>query len=185
MRDATLIVVSGAPGTGKSTVAAALGVALARPVLSLDPVKETLADVLGTGDQDWSNQLGDAAAELLFRLGPAFPHAVVEGWWRGPRRERAIEVFAGATEVFCNCDPELAARRMRARHGAGRHPIHRDVLDPAMIDAAPATVQRVVPLGLGAGLVAVDTGLPDATGAAVTQIRTLLAPPPPPPPPPR
>ena len=41
-----LIVVSGAPGTGKSTVAAALGAALRFPVLSLDPVKEALADVL-------------------------------------------------------------------------------------------------------------------------------------------
>ena len=32
-----LIVVSGAPGTGKSTIAAALGAALRFPVLSLDP----------------------------------------------------------------------------------------------------------------------------------------------------
>jgi len=32
----TLIVVSGAPGTGKSTIAAALGAALRFPVLSLD-----------------------------------------------------------------------------------------------------------------------------------------------------
>ena len=45
----TLIVVSGAPGTGKSTIAAALGAALRFPVLSLDPIKEALADVLGLG----------------------------------------------------------------------------------------------------------------------------------------
>jgi predicted kinase len=35
-----LIVVSGATGTGKSTIAAALGAALRFPVLTLDPVKE-------------------------------------------------------------------------------------------------------------------------------------------------
>jgi broad-specificity NMP kinase len=35
----TLIVVSGAPGTGKSTVAAAVAGALRWPLLSLDPVK--------------------------------------------------------------------------------------------------------------------------------------------------
>jgi predicted kinase len=52
----TLIVVSGAPGTGKSTIAAALGAALRFPVLSLDPIKEALADVLGLGDEDWSNR---------------------------------------------------------------------------------------------------------------------------------
>jgi predicted kinase len=64
----TLIVVSGAPGTGKSTIAAALGAALRFPVLSLDPIKEALADVLGLGGEDWSNQVGDAAAEVVFRL---------------------------------------------------------------------------------------------------------------------
>ena len=45
----TLIVVSGAPGTGKSTVARAVGSALRFGVLSLDPIKEALADVLGLG----------------------------------------------------------------------------------------------------------------------------------------
>lgn len=60
----SLVVVSGAPGTGKSTVAAAIGAALRFPVLSLDPVKEALADVLGLGGEDWSNQVGDAAAAI-------------------------------------------------------------------------------------------------------------------------
>jgi len=50
----TLIVVSGAPGTGKSTIARALGADLRFPVLSLDPVKEALADVLGQGDVSWT-----------------------------------------------------------------------------------------------------------------------------------
>jgi len=171
----TVILVSGAPGTGKSTVAAAVGAGLGLPVLSLDPVKETLADVLGTGDEAWSDRLGDAAAELLFRLAPTFPHVVVEGWWRGARRERAIEVFVGAVEVFCRCDAELAARRMRARHGAGRHPIHRDMINPTMIDALPTTMASVTPLALGTGLVTVDTDRPDAAATAVEQLRAILA----------
>jgi len=171
----TVILVSGAPGTGKSTVAAAVGAALDLPLLSLDPVKEALADVLGTGDEAWSDRLGDAAAELLFRLAPTFPAVVVEGWWRGARRERAIEVFAGAVEVFCRCDPELVARRMRARHGAGRHPIHRDMINPALIDAMPSSSARVTPLALGAGLVVADTDRPDAAQLAVEQVRAVLA----------
>ena len=81
----TLIVVSGAPGTGKSTIARALGADLRFPVLSLDPVKEALADVLGLGDEAWSNRVGDAAAEVVFRLASAFPDAIAEGWWRGAR----------------------------------------------------------------------------------------------------
>jgi predicted kinase len=101
----TLVVVSGAPGTGKSTIARALGADLRFPVLSLDPVKEALADVLGLGDEDWSNRIGDAAAEVVFRLASAFPDAVAEGWWRGVRRDRAVGEFAGAIEAFCHCEP--------------------------------------------------------------------------------
>jgi predicted kinase len=55
------MVVSGAPGTGKSPIARELGAALRLPVLSLDPIKEALADVLGLGDEDWSNRVGSAA----------------------------------------------------------------------------------------------------------------------------
>jgi adenylylsulfate kinase-like enzyme len=61
----TLIVVSGAVGTGKSTIAAALGAALRFPVLSLDPVKEALADVLGPGDEDWSDVMNPAIADRV------------------------------------------------------------------------------------------------------------------------
>lgn len=147
----TLIVVSGAPGTGKSTIAAALGAGLRFPVLSLDPIKEALADVLGLGGEDWSNQVGDAAAEVVFRLAAAFPDAVAEGWWRGPRRDRAVGEFAGATEVFCHCDPRLASDRAKARIGHGRHP------------------------RLGAGLIEADTGAPDAVESAVTAVRSALS----------
>jgi len=170
----TLIVVSGAPGTGKSTIAGALGAALRFPVLTLDPVKEALADVLGLGDEDWSNRLGDAAAEVVFRLASAFPDAVAEGWWRGARRDRARAEFADATEVFCHCDPPLAADRAAARIGHGRHPIHRDVINPAMADLVGLLAASVTPLRLGAALVEVDTGTPGAGARAVAAIRAVL-----------
>ena len=170
----TLIVVSGAPGTGKSTVAAALAADLRWPLLALDMVKETLADVLGLGGEDWSDRMGDAAAEVVFRLAAAFPDAVAEGWWRGARRERAQREFAGATEVFCRCDPETALRRMRARRGAGRHPIHRDVINPAILDRVAGLVATVAPLGLGGPLVEVDTEPPRAPDRAIASVRTAL-----------
>ncbi len=170
----TVIVVSGAPGTGKSTVAAALVASLRWPVLPLDTIKEALADVLGLGEEGWSDRLGDAAAEVLFRLTAQFPDAVAEGWWRGARRERALVEFAGAAEVFCYCDPQLAVSRMRSRHGAGRHPIHRDVINPAILDRAATLAGTVVPLGLGAALVRVDTGQPGASAGAVAAVTAAL-----------
>jgi predicted kinase len=170
----TLIVVSGAPGTGKSTVAGALARSFGLPLLSLDEIKEALADVLGTGGEDWSNQVGDAAAEVVFRLSASFPGAVAEGWWRGPRRDRAVREFAGAAEVFCHCDPDLATARMRARLGTGRHPIHRDMINPAMIGHSAANLPAVRPLALGGVLVTVDTSRPGAADRAVTDLAGAL-----------
>ncbi len=170
----SLIVVSGAPGAGKSTIAAVIAASLGWPLLALDTIKETLADVLGLGDEDWSGRLGDAAAEIVFRQSAQFGAAVAEGWWRGERRERALREFAGAVEVFCRCDPQTAAQRMRGRHGAGRHPIHRDVINPSIVAGAAALAASVTPLRLGAALVDVDTGQPGAPAAALTAVAAAL-----------
>jgi predicted kinase len=170
----SIVVVSGAPGTGKSTVAAELGRHLRWPVLSLDLIKETLADVLGLGDEDWSNRVGDAAAEVVFRLAAGFPDAVAEGWWRGERRDRAIAEFAGAAQVFCRCDPQLALSRMTARRGTGRHPIHRDVINPAVLARASMLAETVTPLELGGPVISADTGQPGAPGRAAAELTAAL-----------
>ncbi len=169
--------VSGAPGTGKSTIARELGAGLRFCVLSLDPVKEALADVLGLGDEDWSNRVGDAAAEVVFRLASEFPDAVAEGWWRRARRDRAVAEFAGAAEVFCHCDPDLAAARSIARRETGRHPIHRDMINPDGVGAAAhiaSLAATVIPLGLGGPLIEVDTGRRGAPAEALAAVRAVM-----------
>jgi hypothetical protein len=77
--------------------------------------------------------------------------------------------------VFCRCDPGLASDRAKARIGRGRHPIHRDVINPAMAGRPASLAATVTPLRLGAGLVEVDTGVPDAAARAVTAIRSVLS----------
>jgi len=63
---------------------------------------------------------------------------------------------------------------MRARHGTGRHPIHRDMISPSIIGRAAALAATVTPLGLGAALVRVDTGQPGAPARAVAAVTAAL-----------
>ena len=168
------MVVSGAPATGKSTVAELVSSGLGLQLLSLDPLKEALADVLGLGGEDWSDRVGDAAAEVVFRLARTSPGAVAEGWWRRDRRARALDEFAGHVEVFCRCDPDLATERARARLDGARHPIHRDVINPSLLDQLGRIVAEVEPLDLGGGLVVVDTTDGFDERGLVDEVRRLL-----------
>ena len=68
MLNPTLIVVSGAPGTGKSTLANRLAEQFALPCLTKDDIKERLFDTLGWSDRAWSQRLGAASNELLLHM---------------------------------------------------------------------------------------------------------------------
>jgi hypothetical protein len=58
----TVIVVSGPPAVGKSTIARGLATRLTLPLLSRDAIKEALVDTLGYGDRLQSKRFGAAAA---------------------------------------------------------------------------------------------------------------------------
>jgi hypothetical protein len=55
------VIVAGAPATGKTTLAHALGGSLGLAVITKDDINEALATPFPTGDRDWSRQLGVAA----------------------------------------------------------------------------------------------------------------------------
>ena len=103
-------------------------------------------------------------------MAPTFPHVVVEGWWRRARRDRAVREFAGWTEVFCRCDPPVAEARMRTRAAQARHPIHRDVINPTLLDDAATLAATVTPLNVGP-LVEVDTTTPVDIDAVIERLR--------------
>jgi predicted kinase len=156
------VVVSGLPGSGKTTLARGLATDLGVPLIAKDTIKEALFDAVGTGDVAWSKRLGAASMSVLLALAARHRRTVLESFWDRERgREALLDMGAGFVEVFCACDPETARRRYVERTGAGRHPGH---LDHERVDDFDAwiTSGRGRPLDLGGPLLAVRTDTSDA-----------------------
>ena len=141
-----MLVVTGPPASGKSTVAAQLAQALGWPLLAKDDIKERLFDVLGSSDREWSRRLSAASYELLFdvtsRCLRAGNSVVLEANFRDAHGTRLravlVEHQARCAQVVCTADPAVLELRLRARSAdAGRHPGHRDV---ALIDELPELI---------------------------------------------
>ena len=62
----TIVLITGIPAAGKSTLAEALSARLSMPVLSKDGIKERLFDTLGFTCREEKNRLGVAAQEVLY-----------------------------------------------------------------------------------------------------------------------
>jgi len=150
------VVVSGASGTGKTTLALPLAAELGLPLIAKDTIKEAVADILGLGDIDWSRRLGAAAFEALFALAAEAPSAVLETrWYPEVARTRLSALGKPILEVFCRCPVSVVRDRLADRI-AHRHAIHHDVIDPALIDGVTTDAEHSRPLGLGPVLM-VDT----------------------------
>jgi len=161
----SLVIVSGWPAAGKTTLAAALAGPLEAALLAKDEIKEALFDSLGTGDRAWSRQLSDAAYAVMFRLAARRLErglaTIVEGNFERARHaarlEELVALGAGrALEVFCHAPPALLLARSRARLGGARHAGHDDAGLLAELEALYAGgVQS--PLGVAREVIAVDT----------------------------
>ncbi|MGZ8734829.1 MAG: bifunctional aminoglycoside phosphotransferase/ATP-binding protein, partial [Acidimicrobiia bacterium] len=134
----TLTLVGGAPGTGKSTLAAGLANTLGRTVLRSDEVRMDLAGIghleraaTGLDRGIYSERhTRDTYRELIGRAGRLLelgePVLLDASWAHEDLRAAAREVAAAAAadliELCCTVDPETAARRMSVRSQAGNDP---------------------------------------------------------------
>jgi predicted kinase len=182
-----VVLVSGAPGAGKSTLAAPLAAELGFALLTKDRIKETLHNALAPGAQRpglldagglaagpvslaWSQWLGGASMELLWTLAGDMPDVVLEANFR-PRmayeRGRIMALDAAVVEVNCSCPPDVAADRYNAR-AAARHPVHVVArLTPEQL----AEYDR--PIGIGQ-LISADTSGPVDVAELASTVRALL-----------
>ncbi|MGW1022208.1 AAA family ATPase [Streptomyces sp. NPDC002577] len=175
MTDKAFVIVSGLPASGKTTLALGISTRLGLPVIDKDTILEALYDSLGVGDSAWRQRLSRAADEVLFALAAEAGRAVLVNWWHhdtAPARLRSLG--APLVEVHCDCDPELAAQRFRARR---RHPGHLDPeLNEEQVAAQVADLRESYPgpLRLGGPLATVDTSGPVDTVAVAARVGALL-----------
>lgn len=165
-----IVLVSGAPGAGKTTLAVPLAAALGLPLFSKDYLKETLVDALGGPAEDlgYSRRLGGAAMELLWKLAELAPAAVLDANFRphsAYERERLHRLGAEIVEVFCDCAAAEAARRFAARAAAGAHGAH------PLAELPPELLAEYDgPVGIGI-VIRADTSNPVDVAALVSRVR--------------
>ena len=129
-----IVLVSGPPASGKTTLARPLAERLGFALLTKDDIKETLfTAMLGApGDVEFSRRIGAAAMELLWALAPHCPEVVLEANFRTQSACERAKVAAliakdGAeiVEVYCRLPREEASRRFAERARQERHhPAH-------------------------------------------------------------
>jgi predicted kinase len=130
-----VLLLTGAPATGKTCLAAALAQRYGACLCSKDEIKELLFDALGSGDAGYSRRLSSASFALLFAFLPRLLRPgrllLLEGNFRPGEHEGplacALPQDAGLAQVWCRAHPATRAARLAAR-GADprRHPGHQD-----------------------------------------------------------
>lgn len=185
LEEPPLVIVTGPPASGKTTLGRALATRLHMPFLYKDGIKETLFDTLGWSDREWSRKLGVATYALLVHLLEmelaAGRSLVVESNFDA---ERAGPSFLALREhysfhpvqVCCVADGAVLLDRCRLRATSDeRHPGHDDLGHIAELESVLLR-GRLDPLPLDGPIIEVDTtnfAQVDAETIALAVLRAL------------
>lgn len=131
-----LIIVSGPPSSGKTTLAKAISKKFNFPLVTKDNLKEILFDTVGWKDREWSKILGRASFVLLHYILDSFmitgQPIIIEGNFK--TEFESVEIFSrlekynySAIQIMCQSDGQILFDRFKKRSESGeRHPGHCD-----------------------------------------------------------
>lgn len=134
MPENMMIIVTGAPATGKTTLSKQLAGMLQLPVINKDEIKELLFDNLGIKDREWAVKLGATSFELIYLLAEKLCQTgrpfIVEGNFENKYSTKSFlelktKFDYEILQLYCHAQDEVLYKRYVDRDNSGnRHPGH-------------------------------------------------------------
>ncbi len=166
MKKPYLLIVTGRPGSGKTTLSAKLGDELFLPILSRDALKEGYVHTSGMRHNELPADTNKLVTDLFFKTlkdllennvsiiaEAAFQHKVWEG------KLEALSKVAGIQILICQTDPKIAKERFikRGLEDSRREYFHGDKAVQDARDGKDITIAEYEPPELSFPTMIVDT----------------------------